>query len=54
MQNVQQDGKALASRAPGERDCYYFNVKGAEATGYPVGQRHKPGFMVLAGMASAL
>ncbi|MFC3914471.1 DUF4357 domain-containing protein [Pseudaeromonas sharmana] len=41
--------KALASSTPGERERYYFSVKGAEATGYPVGQRQKPGFVVLAG-----
>ena len=41
--------KALASRQPGEREQYQFAVKGAEALGYPVGQRHKPGFVVLSG-----
>lgn len=41
--------KALAHSAPGERERYFFSVKGAEARGYPVGQRHKPGFVVLAG-----
>ena len=41
--------KALGARQPGEKEIYRFVVKGAEASGYPVGQRHKPGFMVLSG-----
>ena len=41
--------KALATSTPGQRERYFFSVKGAEASGYPVGQRNKPGFMVLAG-----
>lgn len=41
--------KALAQRTPGERERYYFSVKGAAAIGYPVGQRDKPGFIVMAG-----
>ena len=41
--------KALSTSTPGQRERYFFSVKGAEASGYPVGQRNKPGFMVLAG-----
>ncbi|MDO2947877.1 DUF4357 domain-containing protein [Aeromonas simiae] len=41
--------RALSDSRPGEREIYHFSVKGAEAQGYPVGKRHSPGFMVLAG-----
>ena len=41
--------KALATSTPGERERYYFSVKGADAVGYPIGQRHKPGFVVPSG-----
>ncbi|GAA4498103.1 DUF4357 domain-containing protein [Pseudaeromonas paramecii] len=41
--------KALQESRPGERELYHFHVKGAVASGYPVGQRHQPGFMLLAG-----
>ncbi len=41
--------RALATNTPGERERYYFSVKGAEACGYPVGARQKPGFMVMSG-----
>ena len=41
--------RALATTQPGQRERYYYSAKGVEAVGYPVGQRQKPGFMVLAG-----
>ncbi|PJG58333.1 DUF4357 domain-containing protein [Aeromonas cavernicola] len=41
--------KALADNQPGERELYYFNGKGAQAYGYPVGNRKNPGFIVLSG-----
>lgn len=41
--------KALSDSKPGQRELYHFAANGAEASGYPVGPRHKPGFMVLQG-----
>ncbi len=46
--------KALTSTKPGEREYYRFLVKDAEAKGYPVGQRHKSGFMVAKGSTCSL
>jgi hypothetical protein len=46
--------KALMSNKPGEREMYRFLVKDAEASGYPVGQRYKPGFMVAQGSTATL
>lgn len=46
--------KALVSTKPGERELYHFLVKDAQAKGYPVGQRHKPGFMVTKGSTASL
>jgi len=41
--------KALSDSKPGQRERYHFAANGAEASGYPVGPRHKPGFLVLQG-----
>jgi len=45
--------KALVSNKPGDREHYQFLVKDAQAKGYPVGQRHKPGFMVTKGSTAS-
>ncbi|MDD2343928.1 MAG: DUF4357 domain-containing protein [Tolumonas sp.] len=46
--------KALMSTKPNEREMYRFLVKDAEASGYPVGQRYKPGFMIAQGSTATL